>query len=366
MSGYRLISSDSHVTIPAEAWVEYLSPQFRDAAPRVEVTDEGEFEVFQGIRSPRGASLVNSAGRKPEEFNSNVRRLERGRAGAWDPAERIKDQDIDGVMAEVLYFGGPLRQAQDDDLRLDSFRAYNRWLADFCSHAPKRLVGVAAIPGDGPEVAEHALREAATFGLRAAAIDVFPPGTPRISYSDPNWRPLFKAFADLGIPLSLHVGGDRGGIGIRQGPQFMAMMVANKLGMADAISELIFAGILQELPDLNVVSVEAQIGWISFVQYYADHVFDKHRYWTGADLKEHPSFYWRRQVYATFMEDPVGLREYENIGVDNIMWASDYPHSETTWPNSKSLTDEWFASYDDEDAAKILWANCARVHNIDV
>jgi len=83
-------------------------------------------------------------------------------------------------------------------------------------------------------------------------------------------------------------------------------------------------------------------------------------------LKEHPSYYFKRQVFATFMEDPVGLREREYIGVDNIMWANDYPHSETTWPNSKSLTDEWFTSYDDDEKAKILWQNTARVHNIEV
>jgi predicted TIM-barrel fold metal-dependent hydrolase len=115
---------------------------------------------------------------------------------------------------------------------------------------------------------------------------------------------------------------------------------------------------------LKVVSVEAQLGWISFVHYYMDHLFDKHRYWTGSTLKEHPSYYFKRQVFATFMEDPVGLREREHIGIDNIMWASDYPHSETTWPNSKALTDEWLTPLGDEHKAKILWRNCAELYGL--
>ena len=106
--------------------------------------------------------------------------------------------------------------------------------------------------------------------------------------------------------------------------------------MAEAISELIHGLVMQRYPDLKFVAVEAQIGWISFFQYYTDHLWEKHRYWTESELQEPPSHYFRRQVFATFMEDPVGLRERHHIGIDNIMWASDYPHSETTWPNSKT------------------------------
>ena len=152
MSEYTMISSDSHVNIPIEAWQTYLDPQFRELAPRIERTDEGDFEVFQGQRKPL-AGIGNMAGRKPEQYTATIRRLDDARHGAWDPVERIKDQDIDGILAEVLYFGGPIKNAQDTGLRLNSYRAYNRWLADFCSHDPKRLVGVAAIPADSPELA---------------------------------------------------------------------------------------------------------------------------------------------------------------------------------------------------------------------
>lgn len=140
MSEYHLISSDSHVTMPDEAWQEYLDPEFRDRAPRIEHSAEGDFRVFEGKRTPI-MTLDNLAGKRPEEFTLNVRRLEEQRAGAWDPAERIKDMDLDGVDAEVLYVGGPL-QTTDVELRLNSVRGYNRWLSDFAEAISELIHGL--------------------------------------------------------------------------------------------------------------------------------------------------------------------------------------------------------------------------------
>ncbi len=359
MTEYRLISSDSHVTMPDAAWQEYLDPEYRDRAPRIESTDEGDFRIFEGNRTPI-MTLDNLAGKKPEEFSLNVRRLDDQCAGAWDPIERIKDMDTDSVDAEILYFGGPLR-SEDPGLRLNSVRGYNRWLADYCSHAPGRLLGMAAIPTDTPELAAAEIRFAAEAGLRGGAIALFPPEG---EYGDARWEPMWHAFLEAGFPVGLHVGSRRPGVpGTRfdSASGFMTGLVMSKLTLPEAISDLIHGLVMQRHPELRFISVEAQIGWISFVQYYMDHLWEKHRFWTKSELKEPPSVYFKRQVFATFMEDPVGLRERHEIGIDNIMWASDYPHSETTWPSSKRLTDEWFAPYGEEDKAKILWRNCARV-----
>src|SRR5688572_12576299 len=123
MTEYRLISSDSHVTMPDAAWQAYLDPELRDRAPRIERTDEGDIRVFEGRRTPL-QSIGNLAGKKPEDFSLTVRRLEEMRTGASDPVERLKDMDIDGVDAEVLYFGGPL-VTDDTALRLNSVTGYN-------------------------------------------------------------------------------------------------------------------------------------------------------------------------------------------------------------------------------------------------
>jgi predicted TIM-barrel fold metal-dependent hydrolase len=364
MTEYRVISSDSHVTFPVRRWPEYLSPQFRDRAPHIEHTDEGDVQVFEGRRSPVMA-LSNLAGKKPEEFSLNVRSLDEFRPGAWDPAERIKDQDIDGVDAEVLYFGGPLG-SEDPALRLDSVRGYNRWLSEFASYAPDRLLGVASIPTDTPELAVAEIEFASSApGLVSGAIQLFPS---QGSYADPKWDPMWRAFLDAGMPVGLHSGSRRPGTpapSIFDGPgPFITGLVMNKQAVAESVSELIQGLVMERFPYLNFVSVEAHIGWISFFQYYSDHLWEKHRFWTKSQLAHPPSYYFKRQVYATFMEDPVGLRERHHIGIDNIMWASDYPHSETTWPHSKSLTDEWFTPFGEEDKSKILWQNCARLYGL--
>jgi predicted TIM-barrel fold metal-dependent hydrolase len=364
VSEYHLISSDSHVTMPDDAWQEYLDPEFRDRAPRVERTDEGDFRVFEGKRTPI-MTLDNLAGKKPEEFKLNVRKLDEQRAGAWEPAERLKDMDTDGVDAEVLYVGGPL-QTTDAELRLNSVRGYNRWLSDYASHAPDRLLGMAAIPIDTPERAAEEIHFAASqTGLAGGYIPLFPSEG---DYGDPKWNPMWEAFRETGMPIGLHVGGRRPGTPMvniyESAPRFMTGLVMSKLTMAESVGELIHGLVMQRYPELKFISVEGQIGWISFFLYYADHLWEKHRYWTKSELEEPPSFYFQRQVWATFMEDPVGLRERHHIGIDRIMWASDYPHSETTWPNSKSLTDEWFAPFGDDDKDKILWRNCAELYNL--
>ncbi len=364
MSKFRLISSDSHVTMPDEAWQEYLDPQFRDRAPRIEQTDDGDVRVFEGKRAPV-QGLSNLAGKRPEDFSLNVRSLQETRHGAWVPAERIKDMDIDGVDAEILYFGGPLNSV-DPALRLNSVRGYNRWLSDFASHAPDRLLGVASIPTDSPEVAVEEIRWAAReSALVSGAITLFPNEG---EYRDGRWNPMWEAFLESGFPVALHSGQRRPGtpaLGLSDGAaRFLSGMITNKWALTESVSELIHGLVMQRYPDLKFVVVEGQIGWISFFKYYSDHLWEKHRFWTESKLAEPPSHYFDRQVYATFMEDPVGLRERHHIGIDNIMWASDYPHSETTWPNSKSLTDEWFTQYGEDDKAKILWQNAAKLYNL--
>jgi predicted TIM-barrel fold metal-dependent hydrolase len=366
----HLISSDSHVTIPDSAWQEYLDPEYRAEAPYIEQTDEGDFRVFEGERKPIDA-LANTAGRRPEDVSRTVRRLNDMRPGAWDPTERLKDQDVDGVDAEVLFFGGPLFEAKNASLRLNSYRAYNSWLSDYCSVAPNRLLGIAAVPVDSPEIAIQHIADAVKLGLRGVLIPLFPPDD---DYAAPRWQPMWKAVTSHGLPVALHIGPDSlgSGVGRRRGKRlelsnrqatFLTGFVNSKFSMSEALSELIFGGVLEQNPELVIISAEAQVGWLSFFRYYIDHIWEKHRHHLGAVLAERPSFYFQRQVVATFMEDPVGLRERHDIGIDNIMWASDYPHSETTWPDSKRLTDEWFSAFGDEDQEKIAWKNVARIFN---
>jgi predicted TIM-barrel fold metal-dependent hydrolase len=359
---YQLISADSHVNPPPTIWRDYLSAEFRDRAPRLESTEEGDFQVFEGRRTPI-LGINAMAGRKFQDYSLNVRRQSDQRPGGWDPAERLKDQDLDGVQAEVLYGGGPL-PSQDAAMRRATYFAYNDWLADFCAVDSKRLLGMAYIPSDTVDGAIGEVRRMAAKGLAGAVIPRFPSGSG--NWFDPQWEPLWHTLVEVGWPAGVHVGG-RGresAMPSIDSTGFLADLLMSKFAMGEAISILVLSGILERHPQLNVISVEGQIGWMSFAHYYLDHLWERHRYWTKNTLKEPPSYYFRRQVYATFMEDPVGLRECHHIGVDRIMWSSDYPHSETTWPKSKELTAGWFRDFQAHDREAICAGNARRLYNL--
>ncbi len=358
---HELISADSHVNPPPTMWADYLPSAFRDRAPQVESTDEGDFQIFEGRRTPI-LGINAMAGKKPEEFSWNIRRLDDQRAGGYEPNDRIRDMDADHIRAEVLYGGGPL-PCVDPELRLASYGAYNDWLADFSAVAPDRLLGMAYIPCDSVEGAIAEVERCAGRGLRGCVIPRLPGDG---EWYDAEWDAFWRTLLDVGWPGGIHVGGTgrTRALPSLDATGFMSDLLMSKFAMAEACTRIVLSGLLEKYPDLRIVSVEGQLGWLPFATYYLDHLWEKHRFWTKNQLPEPPSFYFRRQVYATFMEDPVGLREREFIGVDNIMWSSDYPHSETTWPNSKKLTDEWTANLPEDERRKILFENAERLYRL--
>jgi predicted TIM-barrel fold metal-dependent hydrolase len=355
-----LISADSHVVPLPTFWREYLPAPLRDRAPTVESTDEGDFTLFEGRRTP--VMAINSiAGRTREGQGFAYRRFADQVPGGHDPAARLADQDRDGVVAEVLYGGGPLATA-DRELFVASHYAYNDWLADFCRHEPGRLLGVAYVPFESPAVAAAEIRRARRLGLRGVLIPAAPPSG---HWWDADWAPVWEAAVEAGMPVGLHVGfGFARKHRFEGGPAFMTDVVMTKMEMAGPIADLIFGGVLQRHPELRVVSVEAYIGWLPFVAEYVDHVYRVHRYWNALGLDELPSFYLRRQVYATFIDDPVGLRERHAVGVDNILWSSDYPHGESTFPRSRQHVERAFAGIPPEETRKIVCENARHLYGL--
>jgi predicted TIM-barrel fold metal-dependent hydrolase len=356
----RAVSADSHVNPPTEMWAEYLAPEFRDRAPVLERTDDGDFEVFEGTRRPLFA-LSNTAGRRPEEYTASVRRLEELRPGAWSPADRLDDQDVDGVDAEILFgtaVGAPL-QSSDAALTRAGYTAYNRWLADFCAHAPDRLVGMAYVPSDDPEDAVAEVRDAAGRGLRGAVLE-HQPATGE--WASDEWTSLWEVLVELDWPAHLHVGPRSATSWGRAA--FINGLVSSKLTMPLSLGGLVLNGVLAAHSGLKVVSVEGQIGWIPFWKYYIDHAYEKHRWHQDVHLPELPSTYIERQIWFTFMEDPPGIDERHACGIDRIMWSSDYPHSETTWPHSQKIIGDIFERVPEDEVRKIVRDNCVSLYGL--
>ena len=359
-TGEPLISADSHVVPLPSFWRDYLPAGLRDRAPVIESTDEGDFILFEGRRSP--VMAINSiAGKARDGQGFAYRRLAEQVAGGHDPAARVADQDRDGVVAEVLYGGGPLQTA-DRELFVASHHAYNDWLADFCRHAPRRLLGVAYVPFASPDLAVAEIRRARRLGLKGTLIPASPPSG---HWWDAEWAPVWNALVDEGLPAGLHVGfGFARKHRFDGGPAFLTDVMMTKMEMAGPIADLIFGGVLRRHPALRVISVEAYIGWLPFVAEYIDHAYQVHRYWNDLELEELPSTYLRRQVYATFIDDPVGLRERHTFGVDNILWSSDYPHGESTFPRSREHVAKAFAGIPAEETRKMVYENARRLYQL--
>jgi uncharacterized protein len=363
----RVISADSHVTEPPDTYLARIDPAFRDRAPHLVHHDTaGDLYVIPGMSTPLPMGLVAAAGKPAEEIRVQGQRFEDLHRGGWDPEARIADQDADGVDGEIVYptVGMQLCNHHDIDYKRACFEAYNRWMAEFSGTHPDRLFGIGQTAMRTPEEGIADLSSIRDLGLRG----VMMPGEPGVAdYDDPIYDPFWEAAVDLGMPLSFHVLTSRGsGLGETRGPKlnsFMGIIRANQ----DVIGTLIFSGVFERFPDLRVVCVEADAGWVPHYMYRMDHAYDRHRYWLPAGtLSRRPSEYFRENVYTTFQDDWVAFQVVNLLNVDRLMWASDFPHSDSTWPHSEELLAEHTRDLTDHQCRRILHDNVAELYGLDV
>jgi predicted TIM-barrel fold metal-dependent hydrolase len=367
---YQLVSADGHINELPGLWTDGAPEHIADLVPRV-VSDEesGDMWVLAPKLPPRkmGSSAAvgaeGSSGYKPTATYKEMR------PGSFDPAARVADMQLDGVDAEVLYpgQGRAHHMFATEEVRLYCARRYNDWMAEFQGAAPEHLVGLAILPqlDDG----DHALQElqrAADLGLRGAFLALGIDGRP---ISDPQFESFWATAAERQIPISFHIGNSRQhwvlnqgdlGPGVREAAMSMLPM-----GVGEQLAQLVFSGLLDRYPQLRIVLAECGIGWVPFFLQRMDAVAHKHGHAISEGLDRLPSEVFQSQCYVTFQEDVVGIRLRDLIGEGSIMWASDYPHSETTWPNSQATVEREFKDTPDEARARILAGNCVELYHLD-
>ena len=369
MSSERIVSADSHVNPPKDLWTRNAPETLKDRVPRVESTDMGDFWIVDSQIS--GAIGLDSvAGKKPEEFKAFGLSYKDMRPGSYDPTARLADMDLDGVDAEVLYFGGPVTQyPKDPELRRYIVQRYNDWMVDFSNAAPTRLVGLAHVPLVDLDEGIAELGRIAKLGLRGFHCDPFPDERGGKPLWDAAYEPFWSLIEETGLPLSFHIVGPRNANvqatfqnpapGIKE--TFIAIA---PLSIVETVSTLIFTGILERHPKLKFVLVECGIGWIPYFLERMDQTFTKHRFWTKSVITEKPSHYWHRQGYATFIQDLSGVAQRHRAGLRNIMWSTDYPHSDTTWPKSREVLIEHFKDVPLDERRLIAGDNAAALYGL--
>jgi predicted TIM-barrel fold metal-dependent hydrolase len=363
---YPVISADSHITEHPDTYTAYIDRAFRDRAPHiVSTSDRGDVFVIDGMDRPIALGLVAAAGKKPEEITEAGVTFEELHRGGWDPVARLADQDRDGVSAEIIYptVGMMLCNHKDFDYKKACFDAYNRWIAQYCSSQPLRLLGCGQTAMRTPAEGVEDIKKIKALGLRG----VMMPGDPaQEDYDSAIYDEVWETAIDLDLPLSFHILTSRGGSAVR-GPRLNSFMSIIR-GNQDILGTMIFGGVFERHPKLKIVCVEADAGWVPHYMYRMDHAYNRHRNWLGkgVNLSKAPSEYFREHIYTTFQDDWVAFRSADQMNWRRLMWANDFPHSDSTWPWSQEMLAEQSKNLTGEQRRAILCDNVADLYHIDL
>lgn len=373
---YDVISSDSHIDLtwlPADLFVSQASPEWKDKVPHVVNTEEGQVWKANGtdLGGVGGLGFTGNkvvAGRsKHEDRMIETGFYEDGAKGlfrASTPELRIKDQDLDGIQAEVIYgiLGVALR-LNNPDLTTQVYHIYNTWAADFCKTNPERFTALACIPNHTPQAAATELKRAAKLGLRSADFSVSTTVSP-IYYQD--WDALWSIAAEEEMPISFHTQGlspraPNPPDAETYDPTYRAIRITMfQLTGIEYLASIIFSGACDRYPNLKFVLGESGVSWIPYVLDRMDHEFEDRSYELHMSMK--PSDFWRRNGFATYQKEGIAGELASLIGEDNIMWGSDYPHPDGVWPDSLGVIEDNLGSLDEGTRRKITRDNAGKLY----
>jgi predicted TIM-barrel fold metal-dependent hydrolase len=368
-----ILSSDSHVFEPPDLWQRRIDRAFRDRAPRMQRIDGGDQIVVEADQVLSGIGLISNAGARfeaPETISGNAR-FEDVHRGGYDPEQHLADMRLDGVAGEVLYPSQGLFYFRVTDPALMSaiFRAYNDWLAEFCRTDPARLKGIAMINLDDVALAIEELERTARLGLAGAMITEYPLEDRR--YDRPEYEPFWAAAESLGMPLSLHTATRRQGKIRGAGARTLrdaSSRATKAFYPALSMCDMIFSGVFERHPRLTLAIVEFELSWAPYLLTTMDYTYRERHEEAIYRFKDglRPSDFFHRNVVLSFQEDAIGIRLRDVIGVDNMMWGSDYPHSESTFPRSRKILADILAGVPEDEQARIVGSNTARVYGFDL
>ncbi|MFB4300997.1 amidohydrolase family protein [Actinomadura sp. NTSP31] len=337
-----LVSIDDHVIEPPDMFDAHVPAKYRDRAPK-SIVDENGYENwwFQGVPSV-STSLNAVVGWPREEWGMNPSTFAEMRPGSYDIHERVRDMNRNGILASMCFpsFAGFsarfFQEADDKDLALIMLKAYNDWHVDEWAAAyPGRFVPIALGPVWNPEELAEEVRRVAAKGVRAVTMPELPHLQGLPSYHDLEyWGPFFRAASETGVVMCLHIGQGFAAInGAPDAPIDNMIILATQVSTF-AAQDLLWGGAMTAYPDLKIAWSEAGIGWIPFYLDRCDRHYTNQR-WLGHDFGgKLPSDIFREHSLACYVTDPTALKVRHDIGIENIAWECDYPHSDTIWPDA--------------------------------
>jgi predicted TIM-barrel fold metal-dependent hydrolase len=368
-----LISVDDHLVEPPNLFDNHLPDKFKDRAPRVVRNENGDDVWVFGDAVIPNVGLNAVAGRPKEEYGVDPTSWDEMRPGCYDVHERVKDLNAAGVLASMNFpsfpgFSGRLFAAEPDkELALALVRAYNDWHIDeWCGSYPGRFIPMALPVLWDVDLAAAEVRRVAAKGCHSLTFTENPAALGYPSFHDDDWDPLWKAVCDTDTVVSIHLGSSGQLVVTAPNAPVDVMITLQPMNIATAAADILWSRVIKNFPDIKFALTEGGTGWIPYFLERVDRTYDMHHLWTGQDFGgKLPSEVFREHFLTCFIADPVGIQLRHMIGIDNIAWELDYPHSDSSWPTPAESLMAVADGVSDEDLAKITHENAMRWYSFD-
>jgi predicted TIM-barrel fold metal-dependent hydrolase len=391
----KIISVDDHVIEPAHVWTDRLPARYRDVGPRIErmplkslTMVGGQYQIEPGGDGPPvdfwhyedllmpHRRIIAAVGFEPDEIGLTGITYDDMRPGCYEPKARLEDMDVNHVEASLCFptfprfCGQTFLEAKDKDLALLCVQAYNDWMVDeWCGDSKGRLIPLCLVPLWDVDLAASEIRRNADRGVHGVAFCEIPAylDLPSIHDADRYWDPFFAACQETDTVLNMHIGSSsRMPTTSADAPPSVGASLSFNNAIA-SMADYLFSGVLVRFPELTLAYSEGQIGWIPYILERCDEVWEQHGGWTKAKatLPEKPSYYYYRQIFGCFFRDQHGIDSLDVVGVDNVTFETDYPHTDSTWPHTKEVATELFGHLPADQVHKIARGNAIRMLSLD-
>lgn len=369
-----LVSVDDHIIEPPDMFANHLPKKYVDEAPRLVHMDNGADMWRFRDRVIPNVALNAVAGRPKEEYGLEPEGLDEIRPGCYDVHERVKDMNAGGVLAQMNFpsfpgFAARLFATEDSEFSLALVRAYNDWhLEEWCGAYPGRFIPMGLPVIWDAELCAQEVRRLAKKGVHSLTFTENPAALGYPSFHDEYWNPLWKALVDTDTVLSIHIGSS-GKLSIPSTDSPPDVMITlQPMNIVNAAADLLWSRPVKEYKDLKIALSEGGTGWIPYFLERVDRTFEMHSTWTLQDFEgKLPSEVFREHFLTCFISDPLGVKLRHDIGIDNIAWEMDYPHSDSMWPGAPEelsgvFTDEHVP---DGEIDKMTHLNAMRWYSFD-
>jgi len=388
-----VISVDDHLVEPADVWSSRLPERYREIGPRIVYAPVDSTPILDGagyIERPGTEGkpvawwfyedhrysikrLIAAAGYSAEEITIDGVTYDEMRPGCFQPQARLDDMTLNHVEASLCFpnyprFSGQIfLNGKDKELAKLCVEAYNDFMVEeWCAGSGGRLIPLCIVPLWDVELAAAEIRRNAARGVKAVAFTECPAWLDLPSIHSGGWDPFFRACDETGTVVCMHIGSGTKTMRTSTDAPEAVHAVSIFSNSAVSLIDWLFSGVLVRFPNLKLLYAEAQIGWIPYVVERCDDVWETHRGWAhGQDhVPEPPSTYYRRQVHSCFFKDTAGIALLDRVGVENILFETDYPHQDGTFPHTREVAQKMLGHLPEDQIRQIVRGNAIRLFDL--